>query len=67
MHGRKTNVTLEDELWEAFREIAAKEDCSAAELAARILNTQTHYNFSSALRVFVLDHFRRGAASPETK
>lgn len=59
LHGRKTNVTLEDEFWEAFREIAAKEQCSAAELATRVLSGQQHFNYSSALRVFVLDHFRR--------
>jgi predicted DNA-binding ribbon-helix-helix protein len=61
LHGRKTNVTLEDEFWRAFREIAAKEGCSAAELATRVLYTRTDKNLSSALRVFVLEHFR---ASP---
>jgi predicted DNA-binding ribbon-helix-helix protein len=59
VHGRKTNVTLEDEFWEAFREIAAKESCSAAELAARVLSAQNNPNFSSAIRVFVLGHFRK--------
>jgi predicted DNA-binding ribbon-helix-helix protein len=66
VHGRKTNVTLEDEFWEAFREIAAKEDISAAELAARVLSRQSHYNFSSALRVFVLDHFRANTSETES-
>jgi predicted DNA-binding ribbon-helix-helix protein len=55
------HTKLEDEFWRAFREIAAKEGCSAAELATRVLYTRTDKNLSSALRVFVLEHFR---ASP---
>jgi predicted DNA-binding ribbon-helix-helix protein len=55
--GKKTNVSLESEFWEAFHEIAAREKLSLADLTGQIAATCAP-NLSSAIRVYVLDYYR---------
>ncbi|MDF1855495.1 ribbon-helix-helix domain-containing protein [Pseudooceanicola sp.] len=60
LHGHRTSVSLEDEFWQAFREIAETEakglNALAAEIdAARDLDT----GLATAIRLFVLRHYRR--------
>lgn len=59
-NGSKSSVSLEDQFWDGLREIAAREHISVSELVRKIdrshLNEQ---NLSSAIRVFVLDHFQK--------
>jgi predicted DNA-binding ribbon-helix-helix protein len=50
LSGHRTSVSLEDEFWTALQEIAAS---SGQNLAALI-----DENLSSALRLFVLHHYR---------
>lgn len=58
--GHRTSVSLEDEFWTAFREIATAEALSANELAARIdARRDISTGLASAIRVFVLKRFRQ--------
>ena len=55
--GRKTSISLEDDFWRAFKEIAAARDISLTELVGSIDSGRTG-NLSSAIRLFVLNHYR---------
>lgn len=59
--GHKTSVSLEDAFWEALKEIAASRRLTLSDLVATIDSSRTQGNLSSAIRLFVLDHYR-GAA-----
>ena len=56
--GHRTSVSLEDAFWEALRDIAAAQGVSLASLVARIDAARGGENLSSAIRVFVLTHYR---------
>jgi predicted DNA-binding ribbon-helix-helix protein len=56
--GHKTSVSVEDAFWTALKDIAASRDTTVAELVATIDAGRRHGNLSSAIRLFVLDHFR---------
>lgn len=58
VEGHKTSVSLEDEFWQALKEIAAERKQTLAELVAEIDVGRNHGNLSSAIRLFVLAHFR---------
>jgi predicted DNA-binding ribbon-helix-helix protein len=63
--GQKTSVSLEDAFWESLRDIARIQRTTVSALAAEIDVRRAHGNLSSALRVFVLGHFRtRSQAQP---
>jgi predicted DNA-binding ribbon-helix-helix protein len=51
-------VSLEDAFWNAFRELARQNRISTSRMAAQIDKTREHCNLSSAIRVFVLGHYR---------
>ena len=64
--GHRTSVSLEPAFWAAFRAIAAQRGNSIAHLA-RELDATRQGNLSSAIRVFVLEHYRaRAEHSPPT-
>jgi predicted DNA-binding ribbon-helix-helix protein len=56
--GHKTSVSLEDAFWTALKEIAIGRDKTLSDLVARIDSGRPHGNLSSAIRLFVLDHYR---------
>ena len=58
-NGHKSSISLEDEFWDALREIADSKQIAISALVATIDHGRTTNNLSSAIRVFVLDHFRR--------
>lgn len=65
--GHSTSLSLEEAFWAALREVAGRRGISLNALIASI-DTQRRGNLSSALRLFVLDCYRRGelgAAGPE--
>ena len=66
--GHKTSVSLEDAFWKGLKEIAATRSITLSDLVAAIDSTRRHGNLSSAIRLFVLDHFQaeRGAAENGT-
>jgi predicted DNA-binding ribbon-helix-helix protein len=62
LHGQKTSVSLEDEFWDAFRQIAAARSERLPDLIDTIARERPQgVNLSSAVRLFVLRHVR---ASP---
>jgi predicted DNA-binding ribbon-helix-helix protein len=56
--GHKTSVSLEDAFWKSFWEIARDRDLTVSEMATAIDSERAHPNLSSAIRLFVLDHYR---------
>jgi predicted DNA-binding ribbon-helix-helix protein len=56
--GHKTNVTLEDAFWYGLREIARRKNTTLRSLITQIDDARERNNLSSAIRVFVLNHFR---------
>jgi predicted DNA-binding ribbon-helix-helix protein len=61
--GRNTSVSLEDGFWAALREIAVVQNLRMAELVSRIDKGRHNKNLSSAIRVFVLDHYRQAVSN----
>jgi predicted DNA-binding ribbon-helix-helix protein len=62
--GHKTSVSLEDAFWRGLKQIASGCDRTLSEIVAAIDSGRAHGNLSSAIRLFVLDHYRNkiGAA-----
>ncbi len=59
LRGHRTSVSLEDAFWRAFREIAKEKDIPINVLAAEIdANRGPDLGLASAIRVFVLNHYR---------
>lgn len=56
--GHKTSVSLEDAFWKGLKEIAGGRDMTLSDLVAAIDSERRHGNLSSAIRLFVLDHYR---------
>ncbi len=56
--GHKTSVSLEDAFWKGLKDIANGRDMTLSELVAVIDSERRHGNLSSAIRLFVLDHYR---------
>ena len=58
LNGHKTSVSLENEFWHGLREIARHEHTTVPMLVERIDRSRDICNLSSAIRVFVFNHFR---------
>ena len=56
--GHKTSVSLEDAFWKCLKEIAGNRDVTLSDLVASIDTGRRHGNLSSAIRLFVLEHYR---------
>jgi predicted DNA-binding ribbon-helix-helix protein len=56
--GHKTSVSLEDAFWKGLKEIAGRREATLSDLVASIDTDRRHGNLSSAIRLFVLDHYR---------
>ena len=63
--GHKTSVSLEDAFWKGLKEIAGDRDVTLSDLVASIDTDRRHGNLSSAIRLFVLDHYR--SQNPEER
>jgi predicted DNA-binding ribbon-helix-helix protein len=65
--GHKTSVSLEDAFWKGLKEIASDRDLTLSDMVASIDAERKLGNLSSAIRLFVLDHYRAliGAATSE--
>jgi len=67
LHGHRTSVSLEPEFWEAFRAIAAEKSTHINALAAEIDDARSgDAGLASAIRVFVLTHYRAATRSSVT-
>jgi predicted DNA-binding ribbon-helix-helix protein len=58
----KTSISLEDVFWTAVQQIARERAMTASQLIAAIHATRKGGNLSSAVRVFILDHYRYNVA-----
>lgn len=56
--GHKTSVSLEDAFWKGLKEIADERNMTLSDMVANIDSQRRHGNLSSAIRLFVLDHYR---------
>ena len=56
--GHKTSVSLEDAFWKSLKEIAGGREKTLSDLVASIDSDRRQGNLSSAIRLFVLDHYR---------
>lgn len=61
--GHKTSVSLEDAFWHALKDIAREKGQSLRSLVAEVDAGRHGGNLSSAVRLFVLDHYRRRAGA----
>jgi predicted DNA-binding ribbon-helix-helix protein len=60
--GHKTSVSLEDAFWKGLKDIAVSRGMTLSDLVASIDTERRHGNLSSAIRLFVLDHYRSRTA-----
>ncbi len=69
VRGHKTSVSLEEPFWNGLKEIAASRRQPVTAVLQQVdLDRQDNSNLSSAVRLFVLDHYRdqaQAAAKPE--
>lgn len=56
--GHKTSVSLENAFWQGLKEIAVGRKLTLSELVATIDSNRKHGNLSSAVRLFVLNHYQ---------
>ena len=61
--GHKTSVSLEEAFWNGIKEISRARGKTLSDLVSDIDQKREQGNLSSAIRLFVLDHFRAGAAT----
>lgn len=64
--GHKTSVSLEEAFWNAMKEIASARGMTLSDLVSEIDNTRKQGNLSSAIRLYVLDHYRARAITAHT-
>ena len=62
--GHRTSISLEEEFWTALRQVAERRGLSVNALV-REIDAARAGNLSSALRLFVLDCYRRGELRAE--
>jgi predicted DNA-binding ribbon-helix-helix protein len=61
--GHKTSVSLEDAFWKGLKEIATGRGLTLSQMVGEIDSARAQGNLSSALRLFVLDHYRAPIAA----
>ena len=61
--GHKTSVSLEDAFWTSLKDIATRRGLPLSTQIDAIDRTRKTANLSSAIRLFVLDHFRTRAVT----
>jgi len=61
--GHKTSVSLEDQFWDALKEIAGSRRTTLSDIVASIDAGRNQGNLSSAIRLYVLAHFRNPPSS----
>jgi predicted DNA-binding ribbon-helix-helix protein len=56
--GHKTSVSLEEPFWQGLKDIATSRRMTLSDLVSSIDLDREHGNLSSALRLFVLNHYQ---------
>ena len=65
--GRKTSVSLEEAFWNGLKEISGLRDMTLSKLIDEINGHRQPGNLSSAIRLFVLDHFKSRVADTASR
>jgi predicted DNA-binding ribbon-helix-helix protein len=60
--GHKTSVSLEDAFWRGLKDIATNRRMTMSDLVSSIDLDRQQGNLSSALRLFLLNHYQARAA-----
>jgi len=61
VNGRRTSMRLEQEMWEALREVCRRENMTVHELCSLIDDRRGLSSLTAATRVFILMYFRAAA------
>lgn len=63
LRGHRTSVSLEDDFWRAFQDIAQEKGLAINALAAEIdAQRDLEAGLATAIRLYVLNHYRTRAA-----
>lgn len=66
--GHKTSVSLEEAFWRGLKDIAVSRRTTLSDLVGMIDAERQHGNLSSAIRLFVLEHYQaRSSGERETE
>jgi predicted DNA-binding ribbon-helix-helix protein len=65
LDGHKTSVSLENEFWEGLRDIAERQKTNLSNLVRQVDHGRNSGNLSSAIRVYVFNHFRAQASGQQ--
>jgi predicted DNA-binding ribbon-helix-helix protein len=64
----KTSISLEDDFWTSLEQIARDRQVTRSDLIASLDATRENSSLSSAIRLFILEHYRAMAvANPQTR
>ena len=67
LKGHRTSVSLEDEFWQCFREIADSKNIPINALAAEIdAERELDIGLAGAIRLYVLRHYKSAAEDAES-
>ena len=67
VNGRRTSIRLEHAMWQAFEDIAARENNPIRTLCTIIDERRRGGNLTAAVRLFIIGYFRIAAAKAETE
>ncbi len=62
IEGHRTSISLEAKFWEALKDVAKTKRMPVAQLVQEIDRGRGDGGLSSAVRIWLLDHFRSGMA-----
>lgn len=60
-----SSLTAEPAFWKCLQEIACERDTTVTQLVNDINERRAHANLSSAVRIFVLEHYRSKWVAPK--
>jgi len=58
IRNHKTSLSLEDAFWDGLKTIAQQRQTTLSDLVGTVEGERGQANLSSAIRLFVLDHYR---------
>jgi predicted DNA-binding ribbon-helix-helix protein len=58
VNGQNSSVSLEGAFWNALKEIAVAQNISTNALVSKIDTERKNANLSSAIRVYIIEHYR---------
>jgi predicted DNA-binding ribbon-helix-helix protein len=62
VHGHRTSVRLEPQMWDSMIEICGREFCTPDDVCSYVAERKPlHDSLSSSLRVFMLEYFRNSS------